>query len=747
MDLHLDIPSMNNIYDSTYWEKVKKDEQDRSNKMYECSKKPYETGVVSKTSGSGMFKRQFYSEINENENENTNDNLNDYTYSLTGERIPLSSFSHNNMTPFLKKNVTQNTNIEKMSPILDNLTGNNSLKKGKTEVPCMFKPSMNSGGNICGMKNNDDFFKSRIELTDVANNFFPIEKIRVGPGLNQGFGSESTGGFHQADTLEYAKPRSLDELRSKINQKETYFEIPVKGHIKGPDRRGEIAPMSKQRPDTVFEQSQDMWIKTTGANTKDTLRPAQNIRPTVRQESHVEYKGAIAKNDLNQGIKDDYGKSKIILYNNERETTEKRTVVTNVTSIIKAIAAPIMDALKYTNKEYTVEATRGVGNPSIQIPSKATLYDPVNHIMKTTVKETTIHDNEAGNLSGNKETYTAFTDTAKTTVKETTIHDNEAGNLSGNKESYSALTDTAKTTVKETTIHDNEAGNLSGNKESYSASTDLAKTTVKETTIHDNEAGNLTGNKESYSASTDLAKTTIKETLIHDTVLTNIKSNEKPYFKNEDDAKKTLRQTMPTQDTVRNIGGVVYKVTVYDPDIVAKTTTKETTIMGKSEYGFIGGMLEGIFGGYMNKNVEMKNTQKQFTSDVNEYGIAGSTNEYRQTDRVAEENAEIDGTREAILMAAGHTPNPGNMNIGIDSDDIDMYSKKPIENSIAAREKGNVGMIYQSSPSLDNCGITKIPNKSNAYSNRLDSDLLEAVNKNDLMRTQQINPIISGCKI
>ena len=714
MDLHLDIPSMNNIYDSTYWEKVKKDEQDRSNKMYECSKKPYETGVVSKTSGSGMFKRQFYSDINENEN--TNDNLNDYTYSLTGERIPLSSFSHNNMTPFLKKNVTQNTNIEKMSPILDNLTGNNSLKKGKTEVPCMFKPSMNSGGNICGMKNNDDFFKSRIELTDVANNFFPIEKIRVGPGLNQGFGSESTGGFHQADTLEYAKPRSLDELRSKINQKETYFEIPVKGHIKGPDRRGEIAPMSKQRPDTVFEQSQDMWIKTTGANTKDTLRPAQNIRPTVRQESHVEYKGAIAKNDLNQGIKDDYGKSKIILYNNERETTEKRTVVTNVTSIIKAIAAPIMDALKYTNKEYTVEATRGVGNPSIQIPSKATLYDPVNHIMKTTVKETTIHDNEAGNLSGNKETYTAFTDTAKTTVKETTIHDNEAGNLSGNKESYSA-------------------------------STDLAKTTVKETTIHDNEAGNLTGNKESYSASTDLAKTTIKETLIHDTVLTNIKSNEKPYFKNEDDAKKTLRQTMPTQDTVRNIGGVVYKVTVYDPDIVAKTTTKETTIMGKSEYGFIGGMLEGIFGGYMSKNVEMKNTQKQFTSDVNEYGIAGSTNEYRQTDRVAEENAEIDGTREAILMAAGHTPNPGNMNIGIDSGDIDMYSKKPIENSIAAREKGNVGMIYQSSPSLDNCGITKIPNKSNAYSNRLDSDLLEAVNKNDLMRTQQINPIISGCKI
>ena len=708
------IPSMKNIYDSTYWNNIKEDEQSRSNDLYKKSMKPYETGVISKNSTSDSFKRKFYSEIND---ENDDDGMmGDYTYSLTGEKVNVSSLSHNNMTPFLKKNVTQNTNIEQMSPYLDNLSGNNCLKQKKKEVQCMFKPEVNSGGYICGMKNNDDFYKSRIEVSEVSNNFFPIEKIRVGPGLNQGYGNESTGGFQQADTLDYAKPRTLNELRSKINQKQTYFEIPIKGHLKGPDRRGEISAMTKQRPDTVYEQTEDMWLKTTGANSKNTLRAAQNIRPTTRQESHIEYTGPIARNELNQGINDDYGKSKIILYNNERETTEQRTVVTNVTSIIKALVAPIMDVLKYTNKEYTVESARGVGNPSIQIPSKQTLYDPVNHVMKTTVKETTLHDNENGNLTGNKETYTAYTDTAKTTVKETTLHDNETGNLTGNKETYSALTDNAKTTIKETTLHDNETGNL-------------------------------TGNKETYSALTDNAKTTIKETLIHDTVITNVKGNDGIYLKNGDDAKKTLRQTLPVEDTVRNIGGVVYKVTLYDPDIVAKTTTKETTIVGKSEYGFIGGMLEGIFGGYLNKNVEMKNTNKQFTSDVNEFGIAGSLNEHRQTDRTADENAEIDGTREAILMAAGHTPNPGNMNIGIDAENIEMYSKKPIENSFPAREKGNVGIIYQSSPTLDNCGITKIPNKSNAYSNRLDSDLLESVNKNDLMRTQQINPIKSGCKI
>lgn len=708
------IPSMKNIYDSTYWNNIKEDEQSRSNDLYKKSMKPYETGVVSKNSTSDSFKRKFYSEINDENDDG--EMMGDYTYSLTGEKVNVSSLSHNNMTPFLKKNVTQNTNIEQMSPYLDNLSGNNCLKQKKKEVQCMFKPEVNSGGYICGMKNNDDFYKSRIEVSEVSNNFFPIEKIRVGPGLNQGYGNESTGGFQQADTLDYAKPRTLNELRSRINQKQTYFEIPIKGHLKGPDRRGEISAMTKQRPDTVYEQTEDMWLKTTGANSKNTLRSAQNIRPTARQESHIEYTGPIARSELNQGINDDYGKSKIILYDNERESTEQRTVVTNVTSIIKALVAPIMDVLKYTNKEYTVESARGVGNPSIQIPSKQTLYDPVNHVMKTTVKETTLHDNEAGNLTGNKETYTAYTDTAKTTVKETTLHDNEAGNLTGNKETYSALTDNAKTTIKETTIHDNDTGIL-------------------------------TGNKETYSSLTDSAKTTIKETLIHDTVITNVKGNYGIYLKNGDDAKKTLRQTLPVEDTVRNIGGVVYKVTLYDPDIVAKTTTKETTIVGKSEYGFIGGMLEGIFGGYLNKNVEMKNTNKQFTSDINEFGIAGSLNEHRQTNRTAYENAEIDGTREAILMAAGYTPNPGNMNIGIDAENIEMYSKKPIENSFPAREKGNVGIIYQTSPTLDNCGITKIPNKSNAYSNRLDSDLLESVNKNDLMRTQQINPIKSGCKI
>ena len=770
MDLYSndDIPSMNNIYSSTYWDKVKEDEQNRSNKLYEKAKNPFKTGVIARAANSDMFSRVKYNEIM----------FDNEISSLTGEKMKTTDFAHNNMTPFLRKNITQNTNIENMSPFLDNLTGNNQYWQNKKEVKSIFKPEANSGGNICGMKNNDDFIKSRIEVSEKVNNFFPIESIKVGPGLNKGYSASSSGGFHQGDTSEYAKPRSLDELRSKINQKQTYFEIPVKGHIKGTDQRPIVSPFTKQRPDTVYEQREDMWLKTTGAYNKESLRPSQNVRPTTRPESHVEYSGSISKNNFNIGEDDDYGKSKIMVYNTERQLTETRTVVSNVTSLIKAVVSPIMDALKYTMKEYTVESARAVGNPSIQIPEKSTLYDPVNHIMKTTVKETTIHDTENANLSGNKETYSALNDLAKTTVKETTVHDSENTNLSGNKETYSALNDLAKTTVKETTVHDSENINLSGSKETYSALNDLAKTTVKETTVHDSENTNLSGNKETYSALNDLAKTTVKETtvhdsentnlsgskqtystlndlakttvketLLHDGILSNIRANEHGYVTSDDKANITLRQTMPVIDSVRNIGGTTYKVSVYDPDIVAKTTTKQTTIIGKSEYGFIGGVIEGLFGAYLNSDIKLKNTHKQFLSNTSDYGIAGSSSEFRQSDRYAAENAEIDGTRETMLIEAGHTPNPGNMNINIDSSEIEMSSRKAFENSISARDTGNIGMIYQTPPNIQNCSITKTPNKSNAYTNRLDSDLLVSINKNEFMTTQRLNPIKKGCTL
>lgn len=700
MELNLNNnPSMNNIYDSKYYDFVKNDEQQKSNDLYNKVKSPFE---------SGYMPRPAYSTIVNGDN-NTNK-----IQSLTGNTINVENFTHSGMQPYFGAKLTQNTNIDNSTTKLEYYTGvsDNSFKK-KKEIERFFVPTANNA-YINGTTDNSDFLKDRVVESKIQNNTFLIESVKVAPGLNQGYNSKGYGGFQQENTNEFAIPRSLDELRSKINEKSSTFEIPFQGPSKSIDKRADVKPFSKNRPDKVYEQCSDNWFKTTGAILKEQDRPEENLKPTARINTHTEYIGNLNKKDkLNND--DDYGKTSIIVYNNERQLTETKTVVSNLTNVIKAMAAPILDILKLSNKEYLVESARLGGNARTQIPEKATLYDPVNHVMRTTIKETNIHNNTSGNLTGNDETYTALYDEAKTTIKETNIHDATTGNLTGNDETYTALYDGAKTTIKETNIHNTTAGNLTGNDETYTALYDDAKTTMKETSIHDTSIGN-------------------------------IKCVETGHTTPDDVLKKTLRQTLESEDNVRNIGGINYKIYKYDPKIIAKRTVKQTTIKNANELGFLGGILEGLFGGYLNANYHNKNTQKQFTSDYENYGIAGSKEKFNQTDRTAEYNAEIDGTREKILMDAGYTPGAGGKYIGVPKENINMEVNKQTDMEMANRAYNNVGKIYQSTPvPITTENTTKNISMPNAYCERLDSSLLNSLKTNDY--NIAINPIRTECEV
>ena len=349
----------------------------------------------------------------------------------------------------------------------------------------------------------------------------------------------------------------------------------------------------------------------------------------------------------------------------------------NTTSIIKAIVAPILDGVKLSKKQYTIDVARETGGNVSSEVNKATVYDPINHIAKTTVKETTVHDSQNTNLKGSDGTYSALHDGAKTTVKETTVHDSQNTNLKGNDGTYSALHDDAKTTVKETIIHDSQMLNLKG--------------TVEET----------------YKNYDDVMRTTVKE-------------------------------TTPTTDNIRNIGPTVYRTYVYNPDEVAKTTVKETTIKSKTEYGFIGGLLNRLVGGYFNKDIKLNNTNKEFTVQAQRSGNVSSIHDHRPVKRDAYYEAPQDETREKILIAAGHTPNPGNMNINIDAKDVNMtVDKDPLHDN----NFGNISKIYQEREpnNLFRESITKENIQDNAYENRLDSSIMDSLKSNEL--SIQINPI------
>ena len=665
-----DIPSMNNIYESKYWDKVRNEQQTLSDNLYKKSKNPFISGVVSRPSYASAF--------------GGNDDVNSAEFpSLTGNNINIANFKHNNMQPFLKKNVTQNTSDIQTTKLQMN-TGNDMYYKNKKEIENFFTPT-ESYTYQNDFTDKSIFLKERTNISKIQNNTSPIESVKVGAGLGLGYTSEGSGGFQQSSSLDYAMPKSLDELRTKINQKNSTYEIPFQGPSKMIDKRADATPFDKNKPERVYTQTEDNWFKTTGSILKETDRPIENVKATSRINTHIDYSGP-TNIQISSGIDDTYGKNSIIVYNNERQLTETRTVQTNLTSSFKAFVAPILDALKITNKSYLVEAARGVGNPSIQIPEKATLYDPISHVMKTTIKETTIHDSQVNNLTGPDGTYSTIEDQARTTTKETTIHDSQVNNLTGPDGTYSTVEDQARTTTKETIIHDSQVGNL-----------------------------------------TSIVNAT--------------------YADNDDKTKTTIRQTMKAEDNTRNIGGVIYKIQVYNTEEVAKTTVKQTTVKsGGSMMGFLGGILEGLMGGYLNTNYDPKNTQKQFTSDCENYGIAGSKEKFSQMDRTSVRNAEIDGTREMLLINAGdYIPPGGGKYAGTAKEDIRMdTNKKQIDLEESTRLSNNISRIYQSRPGpIEDANIPKKVfddfDYNNAYNNRLDNNILSSLKSNDL--NISINPI------
>lgn len=548
-----DFPSMNNIYNSTKWEQIK-------NKEIEINK---------------SLPLQY---LNPSNNDGYSDIDNSF-YSLSGNKIDAKKIKHGNMQKFLKKNVTQNTNIDNY--IIDNSVTTN-LYNNKSELEQFFQP-VKDLNLVNGTVYNDDKIKNRTidNLTNIQNNTFPIQQIKVGPGLNNGYNGKSNSGFHDFNTNIYSRPKNIDELRGKTNQKNRTFNNDYKAPKKNISKRGNVVSLSKNRPETVFKQTKDNYFKTTGAVLKNSKRPLQNIKATNKQDSHIEYKGNFKYVKPGLGVNDTYGKENVLVYDNERQTTEDKTSITNVNSIVKAIISPITDIIKFSTKEYTIKSARESGGNIKGVVEKMTTYDPVNHI---------------------------------------------------------------------------------------------AKTTVKETTIHDSQNTNLTGAKETYSANQDIAKTTVKE----------------------------------------------------------------TTISGKSEYGFLGGLLNRLVGGYANKVINLNNTNKQFTSQYSSYGNVSSVNDHRQSNRKSYYDMEIDDTREKILIAAGHTPNPGNMNINIDPDDINMKVDKKANHT---DDYGNISKIYNEPIPIENVkkSVTKENIQDNAFKERLDNSIMSSLKTNEL--NIPINPI------
>ncbi len=342
-------------------------------------------------------------------------------YSLTGNYLNSDQFKHNNMVPFNGgkiKGYTYDTNISET--VLDNMNGSGSQVIKKIEQAPLFKPQENMSWAY-GTPNNTDFFLSRQNPGMRNNNVKPFAPERVGPGLDQGFTTYGTGGFNSGmEARDKWLPKTVDELRVSTNPKLEYelldHEGPAQSVIKNV---GIIGRVEKQRPDTYFINNQDRWLTTTGAEKAERLRPIEEMGVVRRPDCASDYMGA-AGNDrhasyassgyepskrveldpcdiphsraLGKGPHtdgDNFIKSHTNYTNNRSTIKQPDTLRSGFSGAIGAVIAPLMDILKPSRKEETINNVRVYGEAGTAVPSSYVINP--NDTTTTTVKETTLY--------------------------------------------------------------------------------------------------------------------------------------------------------------------------------------------------------------------------------------------------------------------------------------------------------------------------------------------------------------------
>ena len=114
---------------------------------------------------------------------------------MSGEKMDLNTFKHNNMQPYFGAKIRgASADLNVAESILDSKQGYGSQLFSKSEQAPMFKPDEHTNTQY-GMQNNSDF-QSRMNESMKMSNVTLWEQQRVGPGLNLGYGSQNEKGLN-----------------------------------------------------------------------------------------------------------------------------------------------------------------------------------------------------------------------------------------------------------------------------------------------------------------------------------------------------------------------------------------------------------------------------------------------------------------------------------------------------------------------------------------------------------------------
>ena len=358
-----------------------------------------------------------------NKNVNTGINSQSAIYSLTGDAINTNNFEHANMVPFFGAKVRGRTaDADTHESILDSYSGTGSQKICKEERAPLFAPQPGMQYTN-GMPNFTDFFQSRVNPGTQMANVKPWEEIRVAPGLNQGFTSCGSNGFNSGmEARDLWVDRNVDELRVETNPKLTYSLENHQGpsyswNVQQPPDAKTYGQVEKFLPDKFYINTPDRWFTTTGLEKAERGRPAELLKDQSRICTTSEYYGAnsnaqgtkehapeyyepakrgkydgkpvinVSARGKHEPTKFDYGRGTTRLNSTNRSTIQPIGFIgTAINGALKAVVAPILEAVRPSRKENVVGTIRPYGHVQNTV-SAGVAYNPADRT-PTTIKET-----------------------------------------------------------------------------------------------------------------------------------------------------------------------------------------------------------------------------------------------------------------------------------------------------------------------------------------------------------------------
>merc|ERR1711871_1254253 len=310
----------------------------------------------------------------------------DMTYGIVKEK----DFKHNNMVPhFSKKQMINDYNEQTFAHKVDIFSGSsrNFIPK-KEELLENFAPVQKNVNLVSGSQNTLEFQKGYYLPSKEKRNILPFEQEQVGPGLNLDPSQpiRADGGRHE----EYRPlPKTVDELRSADNPKETYEGVVIPGQ-KGQKGRT-IGKVFKRRPEKTKEIKPTEYQRTGGNFTKPSSRDKVILKRTSRKVSKPEIGPAKYQNNMSS-------KKNSAEFT---ESTKKERVNNNVSNVKNKV-----DKITQNQCSYNISKTQRQSTTDNNLPthphkfSLGVLNFNPHDLPRKTNRQTTSYTKQSGSTNG-----------------------------------------------------------------------------------------------------------------------------------------------------------------------------------------------------------------------------------------------------------------------------------------------------------------------------------------------------------